>query len=61
MALICLATHAGEVPSAGNVVGNQTGTFNKTLSANEGADINVNVIATTSTIFVIFLIIVFLL
>jgi hypothetical protein len=35
MALMCLATHAGEVPSAGNVVGNQTGTFNKTGAAND--------------------------
>jgi hypothetical protein len=32
---MCLATHAGEVPSAGNVVGNQTGTFNKTGAAND--------------------------
>jgi hypothetical protein len=39
---MCLATHAGDVPSAGNVVGNQTGTFNKTGSANEAFTIRTN-------------------
>ncbi len=43
MALICLATHAGDVPSAGSVVGNQTGTFNKTLPAYDVLTVSNNV------------------
>ena len=40
---MCLATHAGDVPSAGKDVGNHTGTFNSTFfSAYDGLASNVN-------------------
>ena len=58
IALIFFATHAGEVPNAGNVVGNHTGTFNNTLPAKEGADISIIERSVVIPKLVIFLIII---
>jgi hypothetical protein len=58
MALICLATHAGEVPSAGKVVGNHTGTFKSTFPANEGTDVIIIIINDAIPKPIVFLIII---